>query len=85
MRERPTHSSTLHILGRDRQNSQYLHHNLDEHVCHSRSRRHLDVDLESAEEELDAVEQVDESVLACTGIFSRLEHLYVKLAEYVMN
>jgi hypothetical protein len=85
MWERLTHSSTLHILGRDPQNSQYLHHNLDEHVFHSRSRRHLAIDLEPAEERLEAVGQVDEYVLADTGIFGRLEHLNVKLAEYVMN
>ena len=67
-----TCSSSLHFLRRDRKDREKLDHDLHEHLRHFRGQRYLSIDLKTLEKALDAFKQVDNSTLACSGIFRRL-------------
>jgi len=75
-----THSSTFQLFGCNPKNHQNFHHNIYEPLWHGHGRWYFGIYLESEEEGFDAVEQVDQCVLACTSIFNGLEDLNVKLS-----
>jgi hypothetical protein len=62
----------FHFLCRDRKDGEYLDHNINNYVRHSRSRCNASVNLKPLEESFDGVEEVDKLVSASAGIFSRL-------------
>jgi hypothetical protein len=68
----PTESSAFRFLRHDREDCQHLNYNVDDHICHCRSRRDAGVYLKPAEETFDSVKDVDKLVLASARIFSRL-------------
>ena len=67
-----TRSSSFHFLRRDGEDREQLDHDLHEHLRHFRSQRNLIVNLKTLEKALDAFKQVDDSILACSGILCRL-------------
>ena len=69
----------LRFLRHNRKDSEYLDHNLDNYVRHSRSRCNPSVNLKPVEEMLDAVKKVPKLVVASTGVFSRLRTLGLKI------
>jgi hypothetical protein len=69
---RLTQSPTFHFLRRDRKDGQYLDHNINSYVRHSRSWCDASVNLKPLEKSFDAVKEVDKFVLASADIFSRL-------------
>ena len=79
MQNQLTQSPTPHFLCRNRKDREYLHHNLDDYVPHSRGRGDSSVYLKSTEEAFDAVKNFDELVSARASIFSRLRNLGVRL------
>ena len=79
MRQRLTHSPTFHFLCCNRKDRQYLHHNLDDYVPHSRGRYDASVYLKSMEETFNAIENLDELVTARGSIFRRLRDMGVKI------
>ncbi len=72
MQHRLTQSPTLHFLRRDRKDSEYLDHDLDNHVGHGCSRCDARVYLKPVKEMLDVVKEVNKLVSAGVDIFSRL-------------
>jgi hypothetical protein len=74
-----TQSPTLHFLCCDPKDSQYLHHYLNNHVRHSRSRSDASVNLETQKEISDAVEQISEDFSAGADILGRLASLDVRM------
>jgi hypothetical protein len=72
MRNQLTQWSTFHFLCRDCKNRQHLDHNLNNHVCHCRSRCKDSVYLKPVEEMFDAIKDVNYFFLASARIFSRL-------------
>ena len=73
LRDRLTRSTLFNLFCRDRKNSQNLYHDLHNNTHHLRRWRHLGVNLETLEEIFHALEDIDESVLTCTNILSRLK------------
>ena len=81
MQNQPTQTPAPHFLCRDRKDREYLHHNLDVYVLHSRGRGDASVYLKSMEEASDAVKDFDELVSARASIFSRLRNLGVRIGS----
>ena len=69
---KPTRSPLLYLLCRDSENIQYFHHYLNDDVCHCRGWWNLRVRLQAFEKVLDTSKDVDQCVLRCTDILSRL-------------
>ena len=62
-----TETTLFDLLGNNGKHPEHLCHNLDENVRHSWSQWDLFcVDIKTREEIADAVEEVDEGVVACT-------------------
>ena len=79
MRHRLTESSTFHFFGRNCKYVDYLDHNFDDYVRHACSRCNRSVYVKPLKEMSDALEDIDEFVLARASIFSRLGALSVKI------
>jgi hypothetical protein len=62
------------FLRRDSKNTEYLHHYLDDYLRHFRCRWHLSVDFETSEKAFDALEDVNEGVMACANLLGRLRN-----------
>src|SRR5882762_199839 len=56
---RLTQSPTFHFLRRDRKDGEYLDHNINNYVRHSRSRCDANVNLKALKKSFDAAEEVD--------------------------
>ena len=69
---RLTQSSTFQFIRRDREDGEYLDHDINNYVGHSCSRCNASVNLKPLEESFDGVKEVDKLVSASASIFSRL-------------
>ena len=76
-----TRSSLSYLLCSDSENIQYFHHNLHDDVRHCRRRWDLRIRLQTFEEVLDALKNVDEGVLRCFDILDRLTSSDVKIGS----
>jgi hypothetical protein len=74
-----TRSSLWYLLCRDSENIQYFHHYLNDDVRHRRGWWNLHVSLQTFEKVLDPHKDVDQGLLRCTDILSRLTRFEVKL------
>jgi hypothetical protein len=72
LQHRLTQSPTFHFLRRDRKDGEYLNHNINNYVRHSRSRCDASVNLKPLEKSFDAVKEVDKLASASADILSRL-------------
>ena len=71
-----THTTLLYLLRSHPKNGKHLDHNLYNNIYQFRWRRHPSVDFKALEECLHALEDVDESVLACANIYGCLRWYY---------
>jgi hypothetical protein len=69
---RLTQSPTIHFLRRDRKDGEYLDHNINNYVHHSRSWCNSSVNLKPLKKSFDAVIEVDKLVSASADTLSRL-------------
>ena len=67
-----TRSTLSNLFCGNGENRKYFYHDLHDHISHRGSWSHFRVCLETLEETLDAHEDVDEHILTCIHIFSRL-------------
>src|ERR1700755_2525535 len=67
---RLTQSPTFHFLRCDPKDCEYLDHDINNYVRHSRSRCDPSVNLKPLEESFDRVKEVDKLVSASAGIIS---------------
>ena len=74
-----TRSSLSYLLCSDSENIQYFNHYLNNDVRHRRRWWNLGICLQAFEKVLDPFEDVDQGILYCTDILSRLLRLNVKL------
>jgi len=79
VQHRLTQTSASHFFGRDRKGVYYLDHNFGNYVHHSCSRRDASVYVKPLKEAFNAIEDIDELVLTCADIFSRLGVRGVKI------
>ena len=67
-----TRSSLLYLLCRDSEDIEYFNHYLHDDVRHRHGWWNFGIRLEAFEEVLNALKDVDEGLLGCTNILSRL-------------
>ena len=70
----------LKFFRRNGKDSEHLHHDLYDRVCHSRCRRDLDIRLEPMKETLDTLKDVCKGVLAGSFCLSCLRNLDVTMS-----
>jgi hypothetical protein len=76
-----TYSALLHLLRRDPENRENFDDNLDDYIHHLRGRPHFCVNLKTSKKHLNALKDVDKSVLACSDIFNSLGDVYDTMAH----
>jgi hypothetical protein len=76
-----TRSALSDLLCRDPKNRQDFCHDLNDHVRHFRSQRHLRVHLQTSEKHLYAPKDVQKSFMARTNVLSCLRTLYVTMTH----
>ena len=69
---KPTCSSLSYLLCRNSEDVQYFNHYLHDDVRHRCGWRNFGIDLEAFEKVLNTLKDVDEGLLACTNVLSRL-------------
>ncbi len=67
-----TCSSLFYLLCRNGKDIEYFNHYLHDDVRHRRGWWNFGIDLEAFEEVLNAFKDVDEGLLGCTDVLSRL-------------
>ena len=71
---RLTCSSLSDLLCRNSEDIEYFDHYLHDDVCHRLRWRNFGIGLETFEKGFNSLEYVDESLLGCTNILSRLRN-----------
>ena len=72
-KETPTEPSLVDLFSGKGEHGQQLDHDFDERLRHGRRRRDLGIDLETPQEILDALKDVDEGIVAFPHILGRLK------------
>jgi len=67
----------LELFGHKGKNGQQFHHDLDDDLPHGRCGRNIGINIQSGEEMVDGLEDVDECIIARTNVFGRLIRLVV--------
>jgi hypothetical protein len=76
-----TFSSLFYLLCRDTKDVQYFHHYLHDDVRLGSAWSNLCISLQALEKVLDPFKDVDQGILRCNNILSRLTDLRVKLTQ----
>ena len=73
-----TGSLSFDFPGRDREDREYLSHDLHKYFCHFRSERNLSINPQTLEEALDVLKQFDERIVTRSHVFCSLYNVGVK-------
>jgi hypothetical protein len=67
-----TRTTLFDLLRRDGKNTEHFNHDFHDNIGHRLSWSYFSVTLETFEELFDTLEQIDEHILTCTNVLSRL-------------
>jgi hypothetical protein len=73
-----TCSLSFDLLGRNGEDREYLGHDLNKNLGHFGSQRNPSINPKAPEDVLGALKQLNERVVTCSHIFSRLYNVSVK-------
>jgi hypothetical protein len=76
-----THSALFDLLRRNPKNRKDLDHNLNDDTHHLHGRGYFYIDFETPEEHINALKDVEKSILACAHILNCLRDLVVTMVH----